>query len=137
MKYNGIELIKITEPQILDPPKKMLVWNNIMDYTITSLVVAIVERMDGICAICHDGEIYPYCAEIPEAPKPRRVTNRELSKWLAQGNGETKDICDIVMPNMCYIESKCNDEVFSKVKVRKWEDEDWHEPTADYLGLEG
>ena len=22
------------------------------------------------------------------------------------------------------------------IKVRKWDDSDWHEPTADYLGLE-
>lgn len=80
MNFNGHELKEITKPQIFDPPKKMLVWNNIMDYAITSLVVAIVERMDGICAICHDGEIYPYCAEIPEEPKPRRSTNRELAK---------------------------------------------------------
>lgn len=26
MKYKGIELKEITEPQIFDPPKKMLVW---------------------------------------------------------------------------------------------------------------
>lgn len=26
MKYKGIELKEVTEPQLFDPPKKMLVW---------------------------------------------------------------------------------------------------------------
>lgn len=28
------------------------------------------------------------------------------------------------------------DEVPSYVKVRKWDDVDWHEPTVDYMGIE-
>ena len=27
MEYNGIKLKEVTESQIIDPPKKMLVWN--------------------------------------------------------------------------------------------------------------
>ena len=137
MKDNGIELKEITEPQIFDPPKKMLVWNNIMDYAITSLVVAIVERMDGICAICHDGEIYPYCAEIPEAPKPRMATNRELSKWLAQGNGELNvNGCSSIYQDCSYDIGKENEIADEFLRVRKWSDTEWHEPTVDYIGLE-
>ncbi len=150
MNFNGQELKEITKPQIFDPPKKMLVWNKIMDYAITSLVVAIVERMDGICAICHDGEIYPYCAEIPEEPKPRRSTNRELAKWLAQGNGEVltlmqmtnKHSYEIVASTWHYFcgeENKVVDYGYEGKcckGIRKWEDTEWHEPTVDYMELE-
>jgi len=144
INYNGMELEEVTEPQIFDPPKKMLVWNNIMDYAIQSMIVAIVERMDGLCAICYDGEIYPHCAEIPEAPKPRRATNRELSRWLAQGNGEyILQITAGMAEHYWNYEDGDEDEPANgydssdnELKVRKWSDNEWHEPTVDYMGLE-
>ncbi len=136
MKWNGIELEKITKTQIYDPPKTMLVWNNLTDYITESLVVAIVKRMDGLCAICFDGEIYPYCAEIPEAPKPRRATNRELAKWLAQGNGE---ICDTsynkVHAKIHFDYEVDSIECDSRYRIRKWNDTDWHEPDVAYMGI--
>lgn len=138
MNFNGQELKEITKPQIFDPPKKMLVWNKIMDYAITSLVVAIVERMDGICAICHDGEIYPYCAEIPEEPKPRRSTNRELAKWLAQGNGEIflEGTNFAVSTQHIYSRGIEDEPCGEDYVVRKWDDTEWHKPTLDYMELE-
>lgn len=156
MKYNNIELKEVTEPQIFNPPKKMLVWNSIMDYAMESLVVAIVERSDGLCTICHDCNIYPHSAEIPEEsnpkPKPRMVTNRELSKWLVQGNGEMtfkskseSEIDHLVFSSHLYEEEFADEECDKALKrnddgswvvVRKWEDTEWHDPTADYLGLE-
>lgn len=140
MKYKGIELKEITKPQICNPPKKMLVWNNTMDYAVSSMIVAIVERMDGLCAMCYDGESYPHCAEIPEEPKPRRATNRELAWWLAQGNGEwcMKNGTGQIGANTNYGYStyKENQNVTDGVLVRKWEDTEWHEPTAEYMGIE-
>ena len=150
MNFNGQELKEITKPQIFDPPKKMLVWNKTMDHAITSLVVAIVERMDGICAICHDGEIYPYCAEIPEEPKPRMATYRELAKWLAQGNGDALVLMqmtngssrEVVTTASHYFSGKDNEAVSYGYNgqhckgVRKWDDTEWHEPTVDYMELE-
>lgn len=140
MNYNGIELKEVTEPQIFDPPKKMLVWNNTMDYAASSMIAAIVERMDGLCAMCYDGESYPHCAEIPEEPKPRMVTNRELSKWLAQGNGEWGiskfGVIEKAEIGWFYDTGYEKQTLQSELRVRKWEDTDWHAPTADYLGLE-
>ena len=138
MQYNGIELKEITEKQIFNQPKKMLVWNNTMDYAVSSMIVAIVERMDGLCAICYDGESYPHCADIPEEPKPRRATNRELAKWLAQGNGQMLNVRDGLMPISSSWAYFGDDDSFIKLdyRVRKWEDTEWHEPTADSLGIE-
>lgn len=138
MQYKGHELKEITEPQIFDPPKKMLVWNRTMDYAITSLVVAIVERMDGICSICYDGEIYPYCAEIPEEPKPRRATWKELAFWLIGGNGLVidKDL-DRVDTGVFFDKNNIYEEVGERWLVMGKDDTEWHEPTVDYMGLEG
>ena len=138
MKYKGIELKEITEPQIFNPPKKMLVWNNTMDYAVSSMIVAIVERMDGLCAMCYDGESYPHCAEIPENPKHRMATNRELARWLAQGNGEWINIkCDTsTSSDYLYDYDKSDIPLITDIRVRKWEDTEWHEPTAEYMGIE-
>lgn len=80
----------------------------------------------------------------PEQSKP--VTSRELAKWLAQGNGEVYcyDSEDGYVSNVhTYLdydissgEEKCNQNTLP-VKVRKWEDSEWHEPTREYMGLEG
>lgn len=136
MKYKGIELKEINEPQICNPPKKMLVWNNTMDYAVSSMIVAIVERMDGLCAMCYDGESYPHCAEIPEEPKPRRATNRELAKWLAQGNGQKSGNKGIACISYSYGHLADDCEIDKNVVVRKWDDTEWHEPDVQYMGLE-
>ena len=126
MKYNGIELKEITEPQIFDTPKKMLVWNNVMQEPTTGDVVAIVRRNDGICAMCFDGECYPYCAEF------RRLTNREFSRWLAKGYGECRSSSGCADTAWMY-ETELDDKpVVEWAKARKWDDSEWHEPTVEY-----
>lgn len=60
-------------------------------------------------------------------------TNRQLAKWLAQGNGE----CMIGLRASTYYvykESEANKEL-KYTLVRKWNHEDWHSPTLDYMGL--
>ena len=136
MEYKGIELKEITTLQVFDPPKKMLVWwfNDDSDIPEEKLVSAIVKTTDGIRTITSDLRNYPHCAEIPEEPKPRRATNKELAKWLAQGNGETIEGDWVIMAH-AYNPDAANDEVSDKIKVHKWDDTDWHEPTVDYLGI--
>lgn len=73
--------------------------------------------------------------EEPDESKP--VTNRELARWLAQGNGEYYEYdCD-GWESQRYIEYQYEQDNLpvSNVMVRKWEDEEWHEPTREYLGL--
>lgn len=78
--------------------------------------------------------------ELPDPPKPRRATNRELSRWLAQGNGEVcNEADDSVMTTYSYEydvdnpQKYDNDEVWDALYVRKWSDTEWHEPTVEYL----
>lgn len=147
MKYNGIELKEITEPQIINPPKEMLVWDDcdvedilegkcdlkcVKAYGIIADSRAMVIGLD-------DGDMvfFDHCAEIPEEPKPRRATNRELSKWIAQGNGECKAICSGAYATTSYAYKGADDgELEIELRIRKWDDTEWHEPTTDYMGLE-
>lgn len=75
--------------------------------------------------------------------KPSRepVTNRELSRWLAQGKGECRFTSmgdDSPYAQMAF--RYCDKDGLLPVKrlvlVRKWEDTEWNEPTREYMGLE-
>lgn len=70
---------------------------------------------------------------LPDPPKPRRATNRELSRWMAQGNGECLGSQDDADTAWNYPQECSDTDVREGAKVRKWEDTEWHEPTVDYL----
>lgn len=146
MKYKGIELKEFTsdKPVIFDPPKKMICWNDGGSSLVNSgpipVQAYIPKRRTKVISVYG---LWHHCAEIPEATEPRRATNRELAKWLAQGNGEKTYAC--ADGSAC--SSSC-DHIYDRDKedcplperdsllVRKWDDEEWHEPTADYMGLQ-
>lgn len=65
--------------------------------------------------------------------KDKFCTNRQLAKWLAQGNGESITGAFVSTYHL-YEEKESNDEV-ENFLVRKWDDEDWHNPTLDYMGI--
>lgn len=85
MKYKGIELKEVTETQLFDQPKKMVVWDSYSNM-VELEVYAIVSRKD-FPVIC-ENSTWQHCAEIPEVPESKPVTYRELARWLAEGNGE-------------------------------------------------
>ena len=130
MEYNGIELKEITTSQIFDPPKEMLVWDYVDSAPFKMPVHAIVVSKT-FPVIAEEGD-YQYCAEIPETP---RVTNRELSKWLAKGHGEYRNQICAVSNLYIYVDLETDVAVPSYIRVRKWDDADWHEPTVDYMGI--
>ena len=132
MKYKGIELEEVTEPQLFAPPKKMLVWDNCSNIAEID-VYAIVSRED-FRVICENSS-WRHCAEIPEVLESKLVTYRELARWLSEGNGEvmwSKTICS----NWNYSNDDENEALDESFTVRKWDDTEWHKPTREYLGLE-
>lgn len=133
MKYKGIELEEITEPQLFNPPKPMLVWDNDGECPVELNVCAIVNR-DGFRVIT-ERSAWRHCAEIPEEPKKKLATYRELARWLAEGNGEMKAGSELAYTHMNYNLIRANSEADSTAKVRKWEDTEWFAPTREYLGL--
>lgn len=131
MKYKGIELTEVTEPQLFDPPKKMLVWDN---YDKVKLdVYAIVSRKE-FPVIC-ETSTWQHCAEIPDVSESEQVTYRELARWIANGNGEVKSANTVFANWNYYVESE-NKSIPNHFSVRKWDDTEWHKPTREYLGLE-
>ena len=132
MKYKGIELKEVTEPQLFDPPKKMLVWESCENITELD-VYAIVSRKD-FPVIC-ENTAWRHCAENPEVLESKLATCRELNSWLAKGNGEVKDT-DVVYSNYYYYNYQENNPINDSILVRKWDDTEWHKPTREYLGLE-
>jgi len=143
MKYKGKELKEITTPQVFDPPKQMFVWEDVADckapYVRT--VSAVIRTINGTTQVVGDCSLrWQHCAEIPEEPKPRRATNRELAKWLAQGKGEWGiskcGVIDKAEIGWFYDTGYENQTLQSVLRVRKWDDAEWHEPTVDYMGIE-
>ena len=135
MKYKGIELKEFTsdKPVVFDPPKTMLCWNTTDPEPFKRTVLAYIPRT--FHSVITNFDEYTACAEIPEV-SPRLVNHRELAKWLAQGNGEWKKASEDFPRRRAYFDYTDDLEPLQNVLVRKWVDEDWRDPTADYMGLE-
>ena len=132
MEYKGIELKEVTEPQLFDPPKKMLVWGRYKN--ITKLNVYAIVGRKNFPVIC-ENTTWRHCAEIPKVPELELVTYRELASWLAEGNGEVM-WANNVLSNWNYSTDEENKALDESLSVRKWDDTEWHKPTREYLGLE-
>lgn len=66
-------------------------------------------------------------------PKPKRMTNRQLAMWLAKGNGQVKYETSYLSVNHGYPEGIDHEETLEELRVRKWDSEEWIEPTVDLL----
>lgn len=136
MKYDRMELqeFKSDKPIVFDPPKQMfvcdaaelLLCNGNIDYVYAYIPAA--EYPVKTSRNC-----YSRCAEIPEELKPRRATNRELARWLAQGNGQRFGDNDFAATSTFATFSDDEDDAVKGQLVRKWDDDEWHEPTVDYM----
>ena len=136
MTYKGIELNEFTsdKPVVFDPPKRMLVWDcNDETPTEVDVIAFIPNRYHKAI---EKMSVYIHCAEIPDTGS-ELATNRELAKWLVQGNGQCKTggsprLWTEHPYDIGHDEEACP----NTIKVRKWGDKEWHEPTREYLGLE-
>lgn len=140
MECKGIKLVeyKTTENVIFDPPKAMLVWDEGSNECKRANVLAVFPKRASFPVVA-DKHTWNHCAEIPEeAPKPKLATYRELSRWLAEGNGELKACEYSSSPSLAYrLENENKPVLDPEFRVRKWDDKEWHKPTREYMGLEG
>lgn len=66
------------------------------------------------------------------------VTNIQLMEWLAKGNGIAKNEGG----SQCLPHSgSCSEDMLDKpireqIRIRKWDDAEWHIPTKEYMGIE-
>lgn len=140
IKYNGMELDEVTTPQIFDPPKRCVVWDDDPLNLNQSYVIAIFPDSVRLKSKVMDWDLcrFQHCAILPGPSKPRKATNRELARWLAQGNGEWVVGCgsDAIHLDFLYHGIESEQTVDDTISVRKWSDIEWHEPTVDYLGID-
>jgi hypothetical protein len=135
INYNGMELEEFTTPQIFDPPKTMVVWEDDKKPT-TAVVIALLAKSSNFQyrVVINDCSFYPHCALLPDHPKPRRATNRELARWLIEGKAQIRHSdSNMVYVGWNYKEFEDDLPCSNNVLVRKWSDTEWHEPTVDYL----
>ena len=137
INYNGMELEEVTseKPVVFDKPVGALCWNNNgWQGGICEYVIAFIPRSDSCLAVT-DHTTWLHMALLPDSPKPRRATNRELARWLAQGNGElvVSRSSDAISSDFLYHGIDSEKPVDDTIVVRKWSDTEWHEPTVDYL----
>lgn len=136
MRYKGIELAEFTRnrPVVFDPPKMMLVWDSEGAMPHLSEVHAYLpERFYPVQGA--DAE-WTHCAEVP---LERAVTKRELAMWLANGNGQAMLQADRlplkprVVTQFSYPCGEDDLPLSPTTRVRMWRDNEWAEPTREYL----
>jgi hypothetical protein len=62
-----------------------------------------------------------------QEPMKRRMTNRELAKWLAEGKGQKASINGNALTYHTYELNKDNEPVYDCM-IRAWNEPEWHEP---------
>ena len=135
MKYKGIELkeFESEKPVLYDPPRKMLVWDYDDEIPTEEDVIAFIPNRYH--KVIEQMSVSIHCAEIPDTGS-ELATNRELAKWLVLGNGQYKVSGGRIWTEHHYEIGQDDDACSKFIKVRKWCDKEWHEPTREYLGLE-
>lgn len=112
-------------------PRMMWVWDNevngkkrkviyISEYDIKYPVIVLSENGEGT-------NVYQYCAEIA---KTRRMTNKELSRWLRGNPTREFKLGKQVCCQYRYYESESNEEVIPELVIRE-NDGEWREPLVE------
>lgn len=119
-------------------PRMMWCWNEHEMYKVKRKVVHVLRnnlaRVITIDDDNSDYENYKHCAEIE---KQRRMTNKELSRWLRESptrecKWKNKDYSqsDYVYNNHVYLERCADEEVDSNTVIRE-DDGEWREPLVE------
>lgn len=140
INYNGMELEEFTSKKPVAFPKgtRAVFWeDNIakdifrFEGEIISYLPYLKDPAVPFSCIRHNGShaTFAHCVLLPDTPKPHRATNRELARWLAQGNGElTRGSEDrygrgpYTKTYLYYSTDEQDNPVPSECRVRKWSD---------------
>ena len=140
MNYKGMKLKEITVPQVFDPPRQMFVWDKDVKCNdpLVQTVYAVIRTVAGTTQAVGAGSArWLHCAEIPEEPKPRsKPTNKELAEWCAKGNGQIHYIGAANVHSFYSYQNEDDDSLVTRdVRIRKFGDTEWREPTVNYMGI--
>ena len=117
-------------------PRMMWVWNSKVEDKVKRMVLFFTERNPShpVIALTSDNITvanYKHCAEIEE-PKTRRMTNKELSRWLREKpTRECKYLnSEYICSTFEYREYKQDEEVDVDMRIRE-DDSEWREPLVE------
>ena len=118
-------------------PRMMWVWDVKDKDKVKRKVIYFIENKMAhypIVALSPDAVIsagYKHCAELEE-PKTRRMTNKELSRWLRENPmREWKYMNGVTVYGYYGYEEKCeNEAVLNNILIRE-DDSGWHEPLVE------
>jgi hypothetical protein len=132
IRYNGKDYEEFTSDKVIifDTPQPVLVWDE--GLKITGEMVAYIPACQH--PVITSKNSWLHCAR-PCAV--RRVTNKELAIWCAKGNGQVR--CAGAANThafFSYALGTDDDPVTADYAVKRFDDEDWHLPTVEYLGIE-
>lgn len=79
---------------------------------------------------CATGQCFKYAYDVPDKLREHNVmTNIELAKWLAKGNGLVKwKGADEVYTYLIMDEDILNAKASEDILIRAWDEEEWHRP---------
>lgn len=89
-----------------------------------------------------DGKAYKYILVMQPYQDPKFCTHRMLAYWIASGIGEYKYLDKSDIPEEAarymsttdyYYRDEDANEAVSNVVVRRWVDNEWHEPSMNYM----
>lgn len=83
MQYNGLELTEITEPQVFNPPRKMIVWDNDANKKELTVVAIIAGTAFPVITLNDAGHydcFYSHCAEIPKEQNQQKPEEQKQQK---------------------------------------------------------
>lgn len=118
-------------------PRMMWVWSHDEDYKVQRKVVYVLNnsctyRVLSIVGADFSFDTFKHCAEIE---KQRRMTNKELARWLREKPTRECKHCNGSNDNFVYcfhtyLERCANEEVEDFLLIRE-DDSDWREPLVE------
>ena len=117
-------------------PRKMWVWDRNESMKKQYKVVYFLKKQSvfPILAVTDDEKIeiaFKHCAEI--AGYARRMTNKELSRWLRENSTREfkyDDKCDMLRCDYTYYETEADEDVDFNILIRE-DYEEWREPLVE------
>ena len=115
-------------------PRMMWCWNSSERDKVPAKVISVIKTnacVYPVLSIMKDDvgyDTFRHCAEIEE---PRRMTNRELSRWLREKpTREIKYSSNTIGCFYTYTEEDAEQEAIKGILIRE-EDSDWREPLVE------
>lgn len=132
IRSNGKDYEEFTSDKaiIFDTPQSVIVWDD--GPMIPAEMVAYIP--DSKHPVITRKNSWRHCAK---ECAPRRVTNKELAIWCAKGNGQVRCAgAANIHTFFSYAYGTDDDTVTDDYAVKRFDDEDWHIPTTEYVGIE-